>query len=141
MTLILFFHAATLTALAAIAALIAFQSRYLNQELAELWKAIMSTQDVVDALVAQLAKVKDEVTKAKQQAALLTDEIASLRVQLDDAQAADAVDLSGLEAIAQELDDLNADDDTEIPTEAEDDEDEDEGDDAAVTPIKGGGDR
>jgi 3'-phosphoadenosine 5'-phosphosulfate (PAPS) 3'-phosphatase len=86
----------------------------------------MSTQESIDAIVAQLAKAKDEI---------LT-EVANIQAQLDDAQV-EEVDLSGLTAIAQALDDLNP----EIPTEVET---TDEALDYAAdtdAPVKGDGNR
>jgi hypothetical protein len=60
----------------------------------------VSTQAVVDALVAQLAKAKDEIV-AKLEAAT-----SNVQSQLVDAGVADQVDLSALAAIAQQLDDI-----------------------------------
>ena len=57
---------------------------------------LMSTQAAVDAVVAQLAKVKDEIVG----------KIADLNVQIEDAGVADLVDTSELVAAAQALDDI-----------------------------------
>lgn len=59
--------------------------------------AIMSaSQDAVDAVVAQLTKARDEIVA----------EVANLEAQV---AAGQAPDLTALKAIAQSLDDLNAD--------------------------------
>ena len=91
----------------------------------------MSTQDAIDAIVTQLAKAKDEIL----------DEIAAIQTQLQDANVENQVDLSGLTAIAQALDDINPDAPAEIPTEVETtDEELDYAADGAA-PVKGDGDR
>jgi hypothetical protein len=59
-------------------------------------RLIVSTQESIDAVVAQLDKAKVEIVA----------EIASVQAQLDAAGAAEQVDLSGLTAIAQSLDDI-----------------------------------
>lgn len=65
-------------------------------------RAIMSeVQNAVDAVTARLVKVEGEVVNTRQ---ALLDEIAALREQLGE-----GVDLSGLEAVATRLDDLNPD--------------------------------
>ena len=95
-------------------------------------KATMTTQDAVDAIVTQLANAKAEIL----------DELAAVQAQLEDAEAADKVDLSGLTAIAQALDDVVPDAPAETPTEVESDEaDEVDDDEADALPIKGDGDR
>jgi uncharacterized protein YaaN involved in tellurite resistance len=91
----------------------------------------MSTQEAIDSIVAQLAKAKDEIL----------DEVAAIQTQLQDANVEDQVDLSGLTAIAQALDDINPDAPAEIPAEVETtDEDLDYAADGAA-PVKGDGDR
>lgn len=57
---------------------------------------LMSTQEVIDAVAAQLAKAKDEI---------LT-KIADLNAQIAEAGVADQVDTSALTAVAQALDDV-----------------------------------
>ena len=61
-----------------------------------LGRHLMSTQETVNAVVAQLAKVKDEIVG----------KIADLNVQIEDAGVADVVDTSELTAAAQALDDI-----------------------------------
>ena len=97
----------------------------------------MSTQDAIDAIVTELAKVKDEVADAQFK---LTDQINELKTQLEDAKVED-IDLSGLEAIAKTLDDLNPDPEVSNETEVEttDEALDYAADDAA--PVKGDGDR
>jgi hypothetical protein len=56
----------------------------------------LSTQDTINAVTAQLKKVKDE----------LLAKIADLNVQIEDANVADVVDTSELTAAAQALDDI-----------------------------------
>lgn len=75
-------------------------------------KAIMSTQDAVDAVVAQLRKARTEIENAK---AELLSKIADLAIQLDDAKVADQVDVSELVAVAQALDDIVPDTEPEQP--------------------------
>lgn len=70
------------------------RTRFLNGRI------IMSTQEVIDAVVAQLTKAKGELVgklEATQR---------ELQAQVDTAGVSDKVDLSALTAIAQELDDL-----------------------------------
>jgi hypothetical protein len=62
----------------------------------DLERDIMSTQEAINAVVAQLAKAKDE----------LVAKIADLNVQIADAGVADVVDTSELTAAAQALDDI-----------------------------------
>ena len=57
---------------------------------------LMSTQETINAVVAQLAKAKDE----------LVAKIADLNVQIEDAGVQDVVDTSELTAAAQALDDI-----------------------------------
>jgi hypothetical protein len=57
---------------------------------------IMSTQEAVDAVAAQLVKVKSEIVS----------KIADLNVQIEDAGVKDVVDTSELVAAAQALDDI-----------------------------------
>ncbi len=56
----------------------------------------MSTQDAVNAIVAQLGKVKDEILG----------KLADAQAQIDAAGVAEQVDLSALTAAAQSLDDI-----------------------------------
>ena len=56
----------------------------------------MSTQEAINAVVAQLSKAKDEIVT----------KIADLNVQIEDAGVADVVDTSELTAAAQALDDI-----------------------------------
>lgn len=63
-------------------------------------KVDMSTQYVVDKIVAQLAKAKDEIV------AKLESATSDVQSQLVEAGVADQVDLSALAAIAQQLDDI-----------------------------------
>lgn len=56
----------------------------------------MATQDIINAVVAQLGKAKDE---------LLT-QIADLNAQIADAGVAEQVDTTALTAVAQALDDI-----------------------------------
>jgi septal ring factor EnvC (AmiA/AmiB activator) len=122
-TVVVWFQAAILATLA-----------YIAYAINEFERQLMSTQDSIDAIVAQLAKVKDEVAEAK---FALTDQINELTTQLEDAKAADQVDLSGLEAIVQTLDDINPDPETvEVEAEAQPVEDSDDD-----LPVKGDGDR
>ena len=88
-----FFHAAILLALGFIS--------YVNFEYG---KAIMSTQQAVDAVVAQLSKAKEEILS----------KVADLNAQIEDAGVADVVDTSELTAVAQALDDI-------VPDEVSDD--------------------
>lgn len=68
-------------------------------------RSIMSVQAVVDGLVVQVAKVKDE----------LVNRLAELQMQVDAAGVTEKVDLSELSAAIQGLDDI-------VPDEDEDDE-------------------
>lgn len=81
-----FFHAAALFALS-----------FAIYQLTTLGKAVMSTQDAVNAVVAQLAKAKGEIVA----------KIADVQAQLDAASVpAEVVDLSALTEAAQALDDV-----------------------------------
>jgi hypothetical protein len=65
-----------------------------------------ATQDAVDAVTAELGKVYDEVTAASAaQAAAIT----ALQEQLANLPGAEAIDLTGLQAVATKLDDLTPD--------------------------------
>lgn len=66
-------------------------------------RSIMSVQAVVDGLVVQVAKVKDE----------LVNRLAELQMQVDAAGVTEKVDLSDLSAAIQGLDDIVPDDDDE----------------------------
>jgi len=72
----------------------------------------MSTQETINAVVAQLGKAKGEIIS----------KIADLQIQLDDANVADKVDITELVAAAQSLDDIVPDVVEAEPV--EDDEDE-----------------
>ena len=63
----------------------------------------MSNQDVVDAVTAELGKVRIEITS---QADGLRAKIAELQSQVDAGVPAEQLDLSGLQAAAQSLDDI-----------------------------------
>jgi hypothetical protein len=80
-------------------------------------KALMSTQAAVDAVVDQLFKAKGEIVQAKGE---LVAKLVDLQAQLDAAGVAEQVDLSGLQAVAQALDDIVPD----VVDEEDDDEDE-----------------
>lgn len=80
----------------------------------------MSTQAAIDAVVAQLAKAKDEIVGKLEEAT------AGVEAQLVDAGVADVVDLSALTAIAQQLDDLVP--DVAVDEAVEEGEVEEEGD-------------
>lgn len=64
---------------------------------------LMSAQDTVNTVVAQLRKARTEVLEARDS---LTAKIVDLQGQLDNAGVADQVDLSELQAVAQDLDDI-----------------------------------
>jgi len=66
-------------------------------------RSIMSTQAAVDAVVDQLAKAKGEIVAARDE---LVAKIVDLQNQLDAGVPAEQVDLSGLKAVAQALDDI-----------------------------------
>lgn len=71
-------------------------------------------QATVDALTAQVGKIGDEVKAAS---AALSAELADVRVQLANAGAYDKVDLTGLAAAIQAVDDINPDAAPEVPAE------------------------
>lgn len=75
-------------------------------QLSTLGAAMSDQQTAVDALTAQVVKVGEEVSAAHD--ALVT-ELASVKEQLANAGVADQVDLSGLSAAIQAVDDLNPD--------------------------------
>lgn len=78
-------------------------------------KAIMSLQNVVDALTAQVAKVKAEVLAARD---ALTAKLGDVQAQLDAAGVpAEQVDLSELAAAVKDLDDINPDPLIDFPDE------------------------
>lgn len=93
--MIFFFDAAILAALG-----------FLILQLTYLGRSAMSTQAQVDALTAQVAKVQGEVVAAKD---ALTAQVVSLQDQLAAAGVTEQVDLSGLQAAVQSLDDINPD--------------------------------
>ena len=68
---------------------------------------MMSTQDAVDALTAQVDKIHQEVTAARD---VLSAHLADVQAQLDAAGVpAEQVDLSALQSAVQALDDINPD--------------------------------
>ena len=79
-------------------------------------RSIMSTQAAVDSVVAQLGKAKGEIVAARDE---LVAKIVDLQNQLDAGVPAEQVDLSGLKAVAQSLDDI-------VPDAVEETDDEDE---------------
>lgn len=90
-----FFHAATLSALA-----------FVLYQLATIGRYLMATQADVDKLTAQVNKIGSEVSAAH---AVLVSELADVKAQLAAAGAAEQVDLSGLAAAIQNVDDINPD--------------------------------
>lgn len=87
-----FFHAATLASVA-----------FVIYQLSTEGKAIMSLQDSVNAVVAQLNKARQEITVVKDG---LTAKLADVQSQLDAAGVSEKVDLSELQSAAQALDDI-----------------------------------
>ena len=79
-------------------------------------RSIMSTQAAVDSVVAQLGKARGEIVAARDE---LVAKIVDLQNQLDAGVPAEQVDLSGLKAVAQSLDDI-------VPDAVEETDDEDE---------------
>ena len=75
-------------------------------QLSTLGRSLMSTQDAVDKLTAQVAKVQSEVTSARD---AITTQLADVQAQLAAAGATEQVDLSALESAIQALDDINPD--------------------------------
>lgn len=90
-----FFTAAILAALA-----------FVLLQLSTIGRHLMATQADVDALVVQVVKIGDEVKSA---AAVLKAELESVKEQLAAAGAAETVDLTGLAAAIQVVDDINPD--------------------------------
>lgn len=84
-----FFHAATLAALA-----------FVIVQLSVIGKVIMSQQDSIDALTAQVVKIGSEVQNVKA-------ELAKVQAQVDELGV--PVDLSALTLAIQSVDDLNPD--------------------------------
>jgi len=84
-------------------------------------KALMSTQAAVDAVVDQLFKAKGEIVQAKGE---LVAKLVDLQAQLDAAGVAEEVDLSGLQAVAQALDDIVPDEIVVVEDEDEEDEED-----------------
>jgi polyhydroxyalkanoate synthesis regulator phasin len=70
----------------------------------EIRNTTMATQEAVDALTAQVAKIQTEVTGAVE---ALKVQIAALQAIIDAGQP--VIDLSGLQAAVQVLDELNPD--------------------------------
>jgi hypothetical protein len=100
-----FFDAAILTALA-----------FAIIQLSTIGRSLMSTQETVDQLTAQVAKIHLEVTVAKDQ---LTAQLADVLAQLEAAGAVEKVDVSGLQAAIQKLDDINPDPVVDEPVDAD----------------------
>jgi seryl-tRNA synthetase len=85
-------------------------------QLSTIGRSLMSTQAAVDSVVTQLVKARGEIVAAKDQ---LVAKIVDLQNQLDAGVPAEQVDLSGLKAVAQSLDDI-------VPDAVEETDDEDE---------------
>ena len=85
-------------------------------QLSTIGRSLMSTQAAVDAVVTQLVKARGEIVAAKDQ---LVAKIVDLQNQLDAGVPAEQVDLSGLKAVAQTLDDIVPDAVVEEPVEEE----------------------
>lgn len=85
-------------------------------QLSQQGKFLMSTQEAVDQLTAQVAKVKNEVVVARD---VLTAKLADVQAQLDAAGVTEQVDLTELTAAVQSLDDINPDEEelVEVPVE------------------------
>ena len=81
-------------------------------------RSIMSTQAAVDSVVTQLGKAKGEIVAARDE---LVAKIVDLQNQLDAGVPPEQVDLSGLKAVAQSLDDIVP-DAVEEPVEEDEDE-------------------
>lgn len=92
-----FFHSATLFALS-----------FVIYQLSTIGRHLMSMQETVDALTAQVAKIQSEVIAARD---VLTVRLAEVQAQLD--AAGSPVDLSALENAIQALDDINPDEPAE----------------------------
>jgi hypothetical protein len=115
-----FFHAATLSALA----FVIFQTTLIG-------RSLMATQAQVDALTAQVVKVRGEIQVIKT-------EVVNLKDQLANAETVEQIDLSALESAVQAADDENVDVVPVVAPEVEgepDDEDEDEDEDVATEPV------
>lgn len=102
---------------------------------------LMSVQESIDSVVAQLTKARAEIVQARDE---LLASIAEVQEQLDSVEAPEDVDLTALTAAAQALDDIVP-DAPEVPADDEpvvdDDEpaddvvDADEGDDTPADPF------
>lgn len=79
---------------------------YAITQLSLIGRQLMATQQDVDALTAQVVKIGDEVKTAH---AVLVTELADVKAQLAAAGSADKVDLTGLAAAIQNVDDINPD--------------------------------
>ena len=92
----------------------------------------MATQAQVDALTAQVVKVRGEIQVIKT-------EVVNLKDQLANAETVEEIDLSALESAVQAADDENVDVvpvvAPEVEVEPEADEDEDEDEDVATEPV------
>lgn len=75
-------------------------------QLSTLGRSLMSTQSLVDTLIAQVEKIYTEVTVARD---TLTAQLADVQAQLAAAGATEKVDLSALQSAIQALDDINPD--------------------------------
>jgi hypothetical protein len=95
-------------------------------QLSTIGRSLMSTQAAVDSVVAQLGKAKGEIVAAKDE---LVAKIVDLQNQLDAGVPAEQVDLSGLKAVAQSLDDI-------VPDVAEEPVEEDDDDEEVEVPIE-----
>lgn len=93
---LLFFLAATLLATTGFALI----------QLSTIGRYLMATQADVDKLTAQVGKIGDEVRAAH---TVLVSELADVKAQLAAAGAAEQVDLTGLAAAIQNVDDINPD--------------------------------
>lgn len=98
-----FFHAATLAVLS-----------FVIYQLVTVGRQLMSTQQTIDTVVGQLVKARTEIVAAKD---ALVAKIVDLQNQIDAGVPVEEIDLSGLQEVAQSLDDINPDPVVEIPVE------------------------
>ena len=77
-------------------------------------RQVMSVQETIDTVVAQLAKAREEIVQARDE---LLAGIAEVQEQLDSVEAPEDVDLTALTAAAQSLDDIVPDAVPEVPVE------------------------
>jgi len=114
-----FFHAATLFALA-----------FLILQTTLIGRSLMATQAQVDALTAQVVKVRGEIQVIKT-------EVVNLKDQLATVETVEEIDLSALEAAIDAADDENPDVVPVVVPEVEGDpEAEDEDEDVATVPVR-----